>query len=76
MSDFTRFWVGVASREHVLKGREKGFCQLGHGKAASLNRMQRGDWIVYYSSKGRMDLPDPCQRFTAIGELVDEQAEQ
>ena len=26
-----RFWIGVASREHVPPGVEGGFIQLGHG---------------------------------------------
>ena len=42
-------WLGVVSREHVLRGVEGGFIQLNHGKKASLQRMQANDFIVIYS---------------------------
>ena len=38
----TRFWIGVVSKEHVLRGVEGGFCQVCHGKKAPLNRMKKG----------------------------------
>ena len=62
-----RFWIGVASRDHVRRGVAGGFCQLGHGKAAPIRRLSPGDWIVYYSP--RESYPDgaPLQAFTAIG---------
>ena len=65
-----RYWVGVASQDHVARGVAGGFCQLGHGKAAPLKRMSPGDWIVYYSPKVRLDGAALCQQFTAIGEIV------
>ena len=65
-----RFWIGVASREHVQLGLAGGFCQLCHGKSGPLKRMSQGDWIVYYSPKQRFGEVEPCQRFTAIGEVA------
>jgi hypothetical protein len=65
-----RFWIGVASRDHVARGVAGGYCQLCHGKAAPLKRMSPGDWIVYYSPKVRLDGDELCQQFTAIGEVV------
>lgn len=65
-----RYWIGVASREHVRLGVAGGFCQLCHGKARPLQRMAVGDWIVYYSPKLRFGEAAPCQAFTAIGEVV------
>ncbi|GGY64502.1 UPF0310 protein YdcG [Cellvibrio zantedeschiae] len=71
-----RYWVGVASKEHVARGVAGGFCQLCHGKAHPLKRMERGDWIIYYSPKVSYS-PDAiaetdviCQQFTAIGRVV------
>ena len=32
----TRYWIGVASRDHVARGVAGGFCQLGHGKASAV----------------------------------------
>lgn len=66
----TRYWVGVASQDHVARGVAGGFCQLCHGKAAPLRRMRRGDWIIYYSPKKRIDGDELCQQFTAIGQVV------
>ena len=65
MSDF---WIGVAGRDHVLLGVQGGFCQLGHGKAAPLQRLEPGDRIIYYSPRERIDGGAPVQAFTALGE--------
>lgn len=66
----TRFWIGVASREHVRLGVAGGFSQLCHGKAHPLKRMAVGDWLIYYSPKERFEANAPCQKFTAIGKVV------
>ncbi len=68
-----RFWVGVASKEHVQKGVSGGFAQVCHGKADPLKRMQQGDWLIYYSPTIRFGVKEPCQCFTAIGEIVEGQ---
>ncbi|MPQ76104.1 EVE domain-containing protein [Hydrogenovibrio sp. JE_KL2] len=64
-----RYWIGVASRDHVEKGVKGGFCQLCHGKATPLKRMMPGDWIIYYSPKETFNGNEPCQRFTALGQI-------
>ena len=65
----TRYWIGVASRDHVMKGVAGGFCQLGHGKAAPVKRLAPGDWIAYYSPRTALDEGEPVQAFTAIGRI-------
>lgn len=65
-----RYWIGVASKEHVSRGVAGGFCQLCHGKAQALKRMAINDWIVYYSPKEEFEGIKPCQKFTAIGKVV------
>jgi predicted RNA-binding protein len=70
----TKYWIGVASKEHVNRGVKEGFCQLCHGKKQPLNRMKPGDWLIYYSSKVKMNEPNLCQKFTAIGQITDFQA--
>src|SRR5262249_48922223 len=62
-----RFWVGVASKDHVMRGVAGGFAQLNHGKAGPLNRMRPGDGIAYYSPRTEMRGGAPVQGFTAIG---------
>ncbi|MDQ3889545.1 MAG: EVE domain-containing protein [Actinomycetota bacterium] len=71
-----RYWIGVVSREHVLRGVEDGFAQLGHGKEAPLRRLASGDWLVYYSPRTAHPDGEPLQAFTAIGEVVDDEVFQ
>lgn len=66
----TRYWIGVVSRSHVEIGVAGGFAQLCHGKAAPLRRMNRGDWLVYYSPQTDMADGQPLQMFTALGKVV------
>jgi len=65
----TRYWIGVASRDHVMKGLAGGFCQLGHGKAAPVKRLAPGDWIAYYSPRTKLEGGKPVQASTAIGRI-------
>ncbi len=67
-----KFWIGVASQEHVKIGEKGGFCQLCHGKSAPLKRMKKSDFIIYYSSKKQMQDKLPYQMFTVIGEISDD----
>ncbi len=65
-----KFWCGVVSREHILRGVTGGFCQVCHGKRAPLDRMKVGDGIVFYSPTEQFKGKQRCQRFTAIGQIV------
>ena len=65
----TKYWVGVASREHVKKGEELGIAQVCHGKQAPLKRMKPGDWMVYYSPTEIFGQKLACRKFTAIGNI-------
>jgi hypothetical protein len=67
-----KFWIIVASKDHLQRGLSGGFIQANHGKAAPLKRMQAGDWVIFYSPKLEYDKPEKLQCFTAIGKLVDE----
>jgi hypothetical protein len=67
----TGHWIGVASAEHVRRGRAGGFMQLGHGKAAPLKRVKPGDRIAYYSPAVTLGGTDRLQSFTAIGTVGD-----
>ena len=61
-----KYWIIVASKDHVQRGLAGGFIQANHGKATPLKRMQSGDWVVFYSPKVEYDKPEKCQCFTAI----------
>lgn len=71
-----RYWIGVASREHVRLGMKEGFAQFSHGARAPATRLARGDWVIYYSGREKYGEPEPCQRFTAIGRVVDSEPVQ
>jgi hypothetical protein len=64
-----RYWIGVVSRQHVMRGVEGSFAQVCHGKCAPLQRLKTGDWLIYYSP--RTEYPDGAsyQAFTAIGRM-------
>lgn len=66
----TRYWIGVASYEHVRRGVAGGFAQLNHGKASPLRRMAAGDWLIYYSPREQREGGEPVQAFTALGQLT------
>lgn len=65
-------WIGVASRDHVLRAVEGGFAQVAHGKRAPLQRMASGDWIAYYSPRMQLGGVEPCRAFTALGRVTDD----
>jgi EVE domain len=66
----TKYWIGVASRDHVRMGMAGGFCQLCHGKAAPMRRLKSGDRIIYYSPRERTRDGAAVQAFTGIGEVA------
>ena len=68
-----KFWIIAASKDHVKNGVAEGIAQAGHGKASPLKRMQKGDFVIYYSGKQTMGKPDKCQEFTAIGKVADDE---
>ncbi|MGB8468319.1 MAG: EVE domain-containing protein [Candidatus Babeliales bacterium] len=64
-----RYWIAVASREHVLRGIAGGFMQVCHGKQAPLKRMSPEDWIIYYSPTDLFGSKALLRTFTAIGRV-------
>lgn len=66
-----KFWIAVASAEHVARGRTGGFMQVCHGKGGPLARIAPGDRIVYYSPSASIGQADGLQSFTALGTVAD-----
>lgn len=67
-----KYWLGIVSKDHVLIGVQGKFAQVCHGKKGPLKRLQRNDWLVYYSPKQSLDSDNPIQEFTAIGKVSDD----
>ena len=66
----SRYWIAVASAEHVRRGRAEGFMQVCHGKGGPLSRIKPGDGIAYYSPTESFGGKDRLQAFTAIGAVA------
>ena len=55
-------WIGVVSRQHVLRGIAGGFAQLGHGKAAPPRRRPVG--LIRYFTVSLGKTPKNSSRFS------------
>lgn len=71
-----KYWIAIASAEHVRKGRSSGFMQVCHGKAAPLRRLKPNDWVVYYSPTITFGGKDKLQSFTALGQITESEPYQ
>jgi EVE domain len=65
----TKYWIAVASANHVARGKADGFMQINHGKAAPLKRIKPGDVIAYYSPLKEFGGTEKLRAFTAIGAI-------
>jgi predicted RNA-binding protein len=72
----TKYFLICASKNHVLKGVKQGIAQAGHGRKDFMSKLSKGDWIVYYSSKDKFEDGKPYQKFTAIGQIIDDEPYQ
>lgn len=68
-----KFYIGVACKEHVENGIRLGICQFCHGKGGPIRRLKQNDYIIYYSSKIKMESNEIYQKFTAIGQMKDQE---
>jgi hypothetical protein len=64
-----RFWMAVASQEHVQRAMKGGFVQVCHGKIGTLKQMSEGDGVIYYSPTFTFGGKDACRCFTAIATI-------
>jgi hypothetical protein len=62
-----RFWIAVASADHVRKGCAQGFMQVCHGKRGPLARVSHGDGVAYYSPTVQFGANAKYRCFTALG---------
>lgn len=62
-----KYWLAIASADHVQCGRVEGFMQVCHGKSAPLRKLRHGDGVIYYSPAQTMGGKDKLQSFTAQG---------
>ena len=65
----TRYWVVVASKDHVARGKNLGIVQANHGKSSPMKKLKQGDYILFYSSKLTYEGKQPYKKFTAIARV-------
>lgn len=71
-----KYWINTISNDHVIRGVAGGFTQANHGKSTMLKRLNKGDWIIFYSPKTSYQDGEPLQAFTAIGQVKDDELYQ
>lgn len=71
-----KYYIVVVSKDHIQRGVAGGFMQANHGKATSLRKLHKGDWVIIYSPKMTFEGNEPLQAFTAIGQVKDEELYQ
>jgi hypothetical protein len=72
----SKYYIVVASKDHIAHGIAGGFIQANHGKATLLNKLRKDDWVIAYSPKVSYEGNMPLQAFTAIGQVRDEELYQ
>ena len=65
-------WIAVASADHLARGKQGGFMQVHHGKAAPLKRIKCGDIIAYYSPLKVYGGAEKLRAFTGLGRITSE----
>lgn len=71
-----RYWLAVASRDHVRVAVDSGFAQTNHGARGGLDEMGVSDGLVYYSPRTEYPDGDVLRCFTAIGRIADDRVYQ
>ena len=65
-----RYWLAVASRDHVQNAVDLGIAQVNHGQRGGLDAMGEADGLVYYSPKAEYPDGETIREFTAIGRIA------
>jgi len=68
-SSSLRFWIVVATQDHVELAVAGAYVQVNHGRAGPLERMRAGDGFAWYSPRVAWPGGAPLQAFTALGRI-------
>ena len=71
-----KYWINTISKDHVMVGKKGDFVQAGHGKEASVKKLQPDDIIIFYSPKTSLQNGKPVQAFTAIAKIKEQDVYQ
>jgi hypothetical protein len=67
-----KYWINTVSLDHLQLGIAGNFTQANHGKITGLKRLQKDDWIIFYSPKTSYEHGETLQAFTALAQVVDD----
>ena len=67
-----KYWIAVASADHLARGKAGGFMQVNHGKQAPLKRIKKGDVVAYYSPLKTYGGTEKLRAFTGLGLIASE----
>jgi predicted RNA-binding protein len=67
-----KYFINTVSKDHVEIGRQNSIVQAGHGKRAPLEKLNKGDFILFYSPQTSLTNGEPLQSFTAIARVIDD----
>lgn len=65
-----KYWINVIPKERVLAAVAEGVMQ-SQDNEAHLNRMKKGDWVIFYSPRLDIEGTTKLQAFTSIGQITD-----
>jgi EVE domain len=68
----TKYWIAVASADHLARGKQGGFMQVNHGKAGPLKRIKKDDIVAYYSPMRNYGGTEKLRAFTGLGRITSE----
>lgn len=71
-----QYWINTVSLSHVQIGVRGEFTQANRGKNTRLKKMEKGDFLAFYSPRTEFRGGEPLQAFTAIGRITDEEPYQ
>ncbi len=66
----TKYWIAVASADHLARGKQGGFMQVNHGKVGPLKRIKKDDVIAYYSPLKTYGGTEKLRAFTGLGRIT------
>lgn len=76
MKNDKKYWIGVASKNHIERGIKLSIFGIGHGKIAPLKRMKSSDMIIFYAPKvdhTASSKENIYQKFVGYGEIPDDE---
>jgi predicted RNA-binding protein len=72
-----RYWINTVCESHVRRGYNGGFTQACHGRRVGLDKLSKGDKIIFYAPRISIERSAAaCQKFIAHGTITDSRSYQ